>query len=31
MFRLIEARAMDECRGVAEWPVVWRARVEYRD
>lgn len=31
MFRLIEARAMDECRGVAEWPVVWRARVQFRD
>jgi len=31
MFRLIEARAMDQCQGVADWPVVWRARVEYRD
>lgn len=31
MFRLLELRAMDECRGSIEWPVIWRASVEYRD
>lgn len=31
MFRLLELRAMDECRGSAEWPVTWRATVDYRD
>lgn len=31
VFRLVEARAMNECRGIAEWPIVWRARIEFRD
>lgn len=28
MFRLFEASAMDECRGVWQWPTVWRAYVQ---
>lgn len=28
MFRLIEATDMPECKGVWQWPVVWRAKVE---
>lgn len=27
-FRLFEASAMEECRGVWEWPTVWRAYVQ---
>ncbi|MEO1043950.1 MAG: DUF1176 domain-containing protein [Pseudomonadota bacterium] len=30
MFRLFEASAMDECRGVWQWPTVWRAYVQRR-
>ncbi|WOE75818.1 DUF1176 domain-containing protein [Alterisphingorhabdus coralli] len=30
MFRLFEASAMDECRGVWEWPTIWRAYVQRR-
>ena len=28
MFRLFEASAMDECRGVWQWPTIWRAYVQ---
>jgi hypothetical protein len=31
MFRLVEAYAMDECRGSTEWMAVWRAKVEFKD
>ncbi|MFC4291175.1 DUF1176 domain-containing protein [Sphingorhabdus arenilitoris] len=29
MFRLIQARVMDECRGSLDWITVWRAKVEF--
>lgn len=31
MFRLVEAYAMDECRGSIEWMRLWRAQVEFRN
>lgn len=31
MFRLVEAFAMDECRGSIEWMRLWRAKVEFTD
>lgn len=31
MFRLVEAFAMDECRGSTEWMQLWRAKVEFKD
>lgn len=31
MFRLVDAFAMEECRGSIEWMRLWRAKVEFRD
>jgi Protein of unknown function (DUF1176) len=29
MFRLVQAHAMEECRGSTEWMTLWRAKVEF--
>lgn len=31
MFRLVDAFAMEECRGSTEWMRLWRAKVEFSD
>lgn len=31
MFRLVDAYAMDECRGSTEWMRLWTAKVDFRD
>lgn len=31
MFRLVEAYAMDRCRGSTDWMRLWTAKVEFRD